>query len=139
MHLAGGEGNVGISDFAEMLRKGAYSSYSYVQPDPVQSGPISQLRKIAGMAEAFGAMFGPHHGKSGVGMLASLHMQCAAPNSGYLEYMYDPGFWNADGFQVGFEAPWPVSRDGYVDAPAVPGLGAPWDRRFFAKHGLQYS
>ncbi|HET8547920.1 MAG TPA: mandelate racemase/muconate lactonizing enzyme family protein [Bryobacteraceae bacterium] len=135
MHLAGGEGNVGLADFAEMLRKQAYS---YVQPDPVQSGPVSQVRKIAAMAEGFGAMFGPHHGKSGVGMLVSLHMQCSAPNSGYLEYMYDPGFWNPEGFQVGFEAPWPVSRDGYVDAPVAPGLGAPWDRRFFAKHGLHH-
>jgi L-alanine-DL-glutamate epimerase-like enolase superfamily enzyme len=135
MHLAGGEGNVGLKDFATMMQKG---SFSYVQPDPVQSGPISVVRKIAALAESFGVPFGPHHGKSGVGMLISLHMQCAAPNSGYLEYMYDPGFWNPEGFQVGFTAPWPVDKAGYVYAPEKPGLGAPWDRGFFNRHKLHF-
>ncbi len=136
MHLAGGEGNVGLGDFARYCRE---RCYSYLQPDPVQSGSLTVVRKIAGMAEAFGIPFGPHHGKSGVGMLASLHMQCAAPNSGYLEYMIDPGFWNPEGFQVGFEAPYPVDKQGFVHAPKGPGLGAPWDRNFFRKHGLTFA
>jgi len=136
MHLAGGEGNVGLNDFREMLAKGAYS---YVQPDPMIGGPVSVIRKIAAMAEAFGAPFGPHHGKSGVGMIINLHMQCAAPNSGYLEYMYDPGYWNPEGFQAGFAAPYPVDRAGYVHAPSKPGLGIEWDKKFFAQHGLHYS
>jgi L-alanine-DL-glutamate epimerase-like enolase superfamily enzyme len=91
------------------------------------------------MGEAFGLPFGPHHGKSGVGMLANLHMQCAAPNSGYLEYMYDPGYWEPAGFQAGFEAPYPVDKQGYVHAPEKPGLGAPWDRKFFAQHKLTFA
>ena len=136
MHLAGAEGDVGLARFRDILAKGAFS---YIQPDPVVSGPISVVRKIAAMAEGFGVKFGPHHGKSGVGMMASLHMQCAAPNSGYLEYMYDPGYWNAEGFQAGFVAPWPVDKQGYVYAPSKPGLGIEWDRRFFAKHGLSYA
>jgi L-alanine-DL-glutamate epimerase-like enolase superfamily enzyme len=135
MHLAGGEGNVGLGDFARYCGE---RCYSYLQPDPVQSGSLTVVRKIAGMAEAFGIPFGPHHGKSGVGMLASLHMQCAAPNSGYLEYMIDPGFWNPEGFQAGFEAPYPVDKQGFVHAPQGPGLGAPWDRGFFKKHGLTF-
>lgn len=135
MHLAGGEGNIGLPDFARYCRQ---ACYSYLQPDPVQSGSLTVLRKIAAMGEAFGMPFGPHHGKSGVGMLASLHMQCAAPNSGYLEYMYDPGFWNAEGFQAGFEAIYPIDKTGYIHAPTKPGLGAPWDRKFFAKHKLTF-
>lgn len=135
MHLAGGEGNVGLEDFRRYC---AERCYSYLQPDPVQSGSLTLVRKIAAMGEAFGMPFGPHHGKSGVGMLASLHMQCAAPNSGYLEYMIDPGFWNPEGFQAGFEAPYPVDKQGFVHAPEQAGLGAPWDRRFFAKHGLTF-
>jgi D-galactarolactone cycloisomerase len=135
MHLAGGEGNVGFSDFVRYCRQ---DCYSYLQPDPVQSGSLTVVRKIAAMAEAFGMPFGPHHGKSGVGMLANLHMQCSAPNSGYLEYMYDPGFWNPEGFQAGFEAPYPVDKQGYIHAPEKPGLGAPWDRKFFQKHKLTF-
>ncbi len=134
LHLAGGEGNVGLEQYREILTKGAYS---YIQPDPVVSGPISVVRKIAHMAEAFGVLFGPHHGKSGVGMMASLHMQCAAGNSGYLEYMYDPGFWNPEGFQAGFARPYPLDREGYVHAPTAPGLGIEWDRDFLRKHQLE--
>ena len=133
MHLAGAEGDVGLERFRQILVAGAFS---YLQPDPMIGGGVSVIRKVAAMAQAFGVLFGPHHGKSGVGMLANLHMQCAAPNSGYLEYMYDPGFWNPQGFQVGFTAPYPVDREGYVHAPQVPGLGAPWSREFFAKHKL---
>jgi L-alanine-DL-glutamate epimerase-like enolase superfamily enzyme len=135
MHLAGAEGDKGLERFREILTKNAFS---YIQPDPISGVPVSETRKIAAMADAFGVLFGPHHGKSGVGMLANLHMQCAAPNSGYLEYMYDPGFWNPDGFQAGFTEPWPVDKEGYCHAPMQPGLGAPWSREFFRKHKLQW-
>lgn len=134
MHLAGGEGNVGLKDFRDILGKGAYS---YVQPDPMIGGGVSVIRKVAAMAEAFGVLFGPHHGKSGVGMMANLHMQCAANNSGYLEYMYDPGFWNPEGFQAGFVRPYPIDKQGYIHTPTLPGLGIEWDRKFFQKYKLQ--
>jgi len=136
LHLAGGEGNIGLADFRTILTKG---SLSYLQPDAMIGGPVSVIRKVAAMAEAFGVRFGPHHGKSGVGMLANLHMQCAAANSGYLEYMYDPGFWNPEGFQAGFAAVYPVDKSGYVHAPSKPGLGIDWDRGFFQKHGLHFA
>lgn len=84
MHLAGAEGDVGLERFRRIL---SAEAFSYLQPDPMIGGGVSVIRKIAALAGAFGVLFGPHHGKSGVGMLADLHMQCAAPNSGYLEYM----------------------------------------------------
>ncbi len=133
MHLAGGEGNTGLGEYRRIFSAG---SYSYVQPDPMTGGPVSVIRKIAAMAEAWGALFGPHHGKSGVGMMANLHMQCAAPNTGYLEYMYDPGYWNPEGFQAGFAEVYPVDKAGYVHAPEKPGLGITWDRAFLRRHGL---
>ncbi len=135
MYLAGGESNIGFAQFREFFRRG---SLSYIQPDPVIAGPISMVRKVAAMAEAFGVKFGPHHGKSGVGMMVNLHMQCAAPNSGFIEYMYDPGYWNPTGFQAGFAEPFPIDAEGYMHAPALPGLGITWDRDFFRKHGLHF-
>jgi L-alanine-DL-glutamate epimerase-like enolase superfamily enzyme len=101
------------------------------------AGPISTVRKIAAGAEAFGVLFGPHHGKSGVGMMANLHMQCAANNSGFLEYPFDPGYWNPEGFQAGFAAPYPIDKSGYMHAPSGPGLGIEWDKRFLQKYRLQ--
>lgn len=135
MHLAGAEGARGLQAFRDRLVKG---SYSYLQPDPMQGGTVSTVRKVAAMAEAFGVKFGPHHGKSGLGMVANLHMQLAAPNSGYLEYMIDPGFWNPEGFQAGFVTPYPVDKEGYMQAPTGPGLGIQWDRKFFQKYGLHF-
>lgn len=134
MHLAGGQTNTG-DDFRQFLLHG---SYSYLQPDPVTGATVSWMRKIAAMAEAFGVLFGPHHGKSGVGLLANIHLHCAVPNSGHLEYMYDPGYWNPEGFQAGFVRPYPVDESGYVHAPSKPGLGADWDRAFFKKYGLHW-
>jgi L-alanine-DL-glutamate epimerase-like enolase superfamily enzyme len=135
MHLAGAEGDKGLARFREILTAGAFT---YIQPDPMVGGGVSIIRKIASLAEAFGVRFGPHHGKSGVGMLVNLHMQCAAPNSGHLEYMYDPGFWNPEGFQAGFSDPYPIDDDGFVRAPTEPGLGAPWSQEFFRKHKLEW-
>ncbi|MHC4682640.1 MAG: enolase C-terminal domain-like protein, partial [Planctomycetota bacterium] len=66
MHLAGAEGDKGLERFREILTKDAFS---YIQPDPISGVPVSETRKIAAMADAFGVLFGPHHGKSGVGML----------------------------------------------------------------------
>lgn len=133
MHLAGGESNIGFAQFNEFFRRDALS---YIQPDPVIGGTVSTIRKIAAMAEAFGVKFGPHHGKSGVGMMANLHMQCAAPNSGFIEYMYDPGYWNPSGFQAGFAEAYPIDDEGYMHAPRLPGLGIEWDLTFLKKHGL---
>ena len=135
MHLAGGESNIGFAQFREFLRR---ESLNYIQPDPVIGGTVSTIRKIAAMAEAFDVKFGPHHGKSGVGMIANLHMQCAAPNSGFIEYMYDPGYWNPAGFQAGFAESYPIDREGYMHAPTLPGLGIGWDPVFFRKHGLEF-
>ncbi len=134
MHLAGAEGDKGLDRFRQILVKGAFS---YIQPDPMIGGGVSVIRKIQGMAEAFGVLFGPHHAKSGVGMMTNLHMQCAASNTGYLEYMYDPGFWNPEGFQAGFAEPYPIDKQGYMHAPNKPGLGIDWDPAFFRKHGLE--
>ena len=56
MHLAGGEGNIGFAQFREILRR---DSLSYIQPDPMIGGPVSVIRKIAAMGEAFGAKVRP--------------------------------------------------------------------------------
>jgi L-alanine-DL-glutamate epimerase-like enolase superfamily enzyme len=137
MHLAGGENNHGgLKEYREVLTKEAYS---YIQPDPIIGGGVSVIRKIAAMGEAFGVLFGPHFGKSGLGTIVNLHIQCAAPNSGYLEFMFDPGYWNSEAFQVGFAAPYLPDKEGYLHAPGNPGVGIEWDRKFFQKYGLHYS
>ncbi len=135
MYLAGGEGNIGIAQFSDVFR---HRALNYIQPDPMIGGPVSVIRKVAAMAEGFGVKFGPHHGKSGVGLMANLHMQCAAPNSGYIEYMYDPGYRNAAGFQAGFAEVVPIDQEGYVHVPNLPGLGIKWDPEFCRKNGLEY-
>ena len=69
-------------------------------------------------------------------MLVALHMQAAPGFRKHLEVMDDPGYWNADGFQVGFKEPIFPEQDGFVRCPQGPGLGAEWDPEWLNEHQL---
>lgn len=130
---AGGEGQVGLEAFRHLVERRVYD---VVQPDPVVSGTASTLLKVGALCEAAGRPVAYHHGKSGVGMMTALHLSAAIPHAPYLEYMDDPGFWNPDGFQVGFKSLVPLDEEGCVRCPSLPGLGIEWDETWLAAHGL---
>jgi galactonate dehydratase len=52
----------------------------YVQPDVVHCGGISEMKKIAVLAETHRIDFAPHNPQSEVSTLASLHVDFTAPN-----------------------------------------------------------
>lgn len=131
--ISGGEGKRGLQQFWQVLQGGLYN---ILQPDPVTSGTPTTLLKVANFADAAGLPVAFHHGKGGVGMLVALHMQAAMGARKYLEVMDDPGYWNPDGFQVGFKEPVFPDADGFVRCPDRPGLGADWDPDWLEKHQL---
>ena len=53
--------------------------------------------------------------------------------------MYDPGYWNADGFQAGFAQTYPIDKEGYMQAPNRPGLGIEMGPAVLQKVGLEYA
>jgi galactonate dehydratase len=74
--LATGERLYSRSDFLPALQAGV----SVVQPDPSHAGGISEVRRIAALAEPFGALFAPHCPLGPIALAASLQVALATPN-----------------------------------------------------------
>jgi galactonate dehydratase len=111
--------------FAELC---ARHLVSYVQPDVVHCGGISEMRKIAAIAEAHFIDCAPHNPQSWVSTFASLHVDAATPNCVIQEHIAGPA-WQADLFRT----EWRV-EDGYAALPDRPGLGLDFDEEEAARH-----
>jgi galactonate dehydratase len=100
-----------------------------IMPDVVHVGGISEMRKIAALAESFRVDVSPHNPQSEVSTLASLHVCACTPNCTILEVGsgQDP-FWN-DLFYGGL---FRIER-GYAPLPEKPGLGIDLDEKVAAK------
>lgn len=90
-----------------------------IQPDTGRAGGITQMRKIAAMAEPHGIMLAPHSGSLGpVAEFAALHVMATVPNALLLERIeFDwPGR---------YEVVTPVLKveSGCLPIPTAPGLG----------------
>jgi galactonate dehydratase len=90
-----------------------------IQPDTGRAGGITQMRKIAALAEAHFITMAPHSGSLGpVAEYAALHLLAAIPNALILERIEDDV---AVRNQV--IDPLPEVIDGYILVPDRPGLG----------------
>ena len=97
-----------------------------IQPDTGRAGGISQMKKIAAMAEAHHIMMAPHSGSLGpVAEYAALHVLAAIPNALILERIEDD--WEGRARTV---VPNPVQKDGFLTVPSAPGLGVDIDEDF---------
>jgi L-alanine-DL-glutamate epimerase-like enolase superfamily enzyme len=121
--IAGGEKNQGLHEFRWLIERGVYD---IIQPDPAMSEGVSQLRKVAAMAEMHHLEFVPHHGMSGLGLAAALNLACTVPCQTWLEVMYEPTTRTIECYQqLGgiIESKIWIDSEGYVTAPERPGLG----------------
>ncbi len=97
-----------------------------VQPDTGRAGGITQMKKIAAMAEAHHIMMAPHSGSLGpVAEYAALHVMAAIPNALILERIEDD--WAGRAQTV---VPHPVQENGFLKVPDAPGLGVDIDEEF---------
>jgi galactonate dehydratase len=94
-----------------------------VQPDAANCYGISEMHRIANMAETYGIGYAPHNPNGPVQAQASLHLAAAAQNFIILEHRHDMIA------QMGaFASISPQSRgDGWADLPTEPGLGIELD------------
>jgi galactonate dehydratase len=101
-----------------------------IQPDTGRAGGITQMRKIAAMAEAHFISMAPHSGSLGpVGEYAALHILAAIPNALILERVeHDVAVRDK------VIAPAPQVVDGHIRVPDRPGLGVEIDKRVIAEH-----
>src|SRR5215472_6919206 len=76
--VAGGECEFTRWGFREVLTRRAID---ILQPDTCAAGGISECKKIADMATAFGVRYVPHVWGTGVGLAASLQLIAALPDN----------------------------------------------------------
>ncbi len=118
--IATGERLYSRWDFRPALDSGV----AVVQPDVSHAGGISELRRIAALAEAYDVSVAPHCPLGPIALAASLQVDFAVPNlliqeqslgihynqgSDLLDYLVDPAVF--------------AYADGYVARPTGPGLG----------------
>ena len=99
--------------FREVLEKQAAA---YLQPDISHAGGITELKKIANMAEVYYAQMMPHCAIGPVAFSASLQVDAVCPNF-LIQEQIDQGL--GGGL---FQEDWQVV-DGHIALPTKPGLG----------------
>ena len=98
--------------FREILEKGAAM---ILQPDVNYAGGITELKVIAGMAEAYYAPIAPHNPNGPCSLAASLQVAGCVPNFLVQE--------RGDREHELLAEPLPPVKDGYRPLPKGPGLG----------------
>lgn len=114
--LAAGERVAKLWDGARLITG---SCVDVVQPDTGRFGGLSQMRKLAAVAEAHGVTVAPHAGTLGpVAEFAALHLMATLPNALILERFGEdwPG-------RAEVVTATPELRDGGLVVPDGPGLG----------------
>jgi L-alanine-DL-glutamate epimerase-like enolase superfamily enzyme len=118
--IAGGENNRGLHEFRWMIERDVYD---IIQPDALIGVSITELRKVAVLAETHHKLVVPHHGMDGFGFLAHLHACAALPNTPYVEMFHEPPGYPTQVFQAALAEPLLPDGNGDILLPQRPGLG----------------
>lgn len=111
--IATGERLLTRWQFREVFEKNAVA---YIQPDISHTGGITELKKIANMAEVYYMHILPHCAIGPVAFTASMHVDAVVPNF-LAQEQIDKGL--GDGLLVDPL----IVKDGYIELPTKPGLG----------------
>jgi galactonate dehydratase len=101
--------------FREVLEKHAAT---ILQPDLCHAGGITEVRLIAGLAEAYYATIAPHNPLGPISLAAGVQMAASIPN-----FLCQEQVSLGEGY---LKQPF-VLRQGYLDLPTGPGLGIELD------------
>jgi galactonate dehydratase len=124
--IATGERLYSRWDFRPILSSGV----AVVQPDLSHAGGISEVRRIAAMAEAYDVALAPHCPLGPIALAASLQVGFATPN--YLIQEQSIGLHYGEGFDLLdylVDRSVLTHRDGFIDRLDRPGLGIEIDER----------
>jgi len=114
--IATGEGLFTRYEFAALLeRKGA----AIIQPDVMHAGGITEIRKIANLAETYGVEVAPHQCSGPIGHVASLNAMSVCRN--FLVQEWESA--DDDLYVELTDGKYPVQKAGTVALPEGPGLG----------------
>ena len=116
---AAGENYGTAWEFRRAFEAGAID---YAQPSVTKIGGVTELRRVAALAETFGVTVVPHSAYFGPGLLASIHCIAAMPGDTLVERFYCDFARNPLGDAIN-----PVN--GRISVPQGPGLGVDPDPR----------
>ena len=129
--IATGERLVGCHAFRELLGKRACS---VLQPDITHCGGLTEVRRIAALAEAHRVSLAPHNPQGPVSTAASLELGFATPSYIICEAVHQDVPWRGDVVKEGFI----VEKKGrIVRANRKPGLGIELDEAENKKHPFE--
>lgn len=125
--LAAGERHATIFGQRQLIEE---ELVDVIQPDTGRAGGLTQMKKIAAMAEAHHIMVAPHSGSLGpVAEYAALHLLAAIPNALILERIEDD--WAERRNVI---VPYPQQEGGFITVPDTPGLGCDIDEALVASY-----
>jgi galactonate dehydratase len=127
--LATGERLVGRQQFKPVLDARAVA---VIQPDVCHCGGLSELKKIAAMAESYGVSVAPHNPLGPVATAYNLHFAASTPNWLIQEQMRGAAPW----WDEVVTAPLTI-ENGHAALPAGAGLGLAVDERAAARHPFE--
>ena len=122
--LAAGERDRTIWGILPYLAEGVLD---IVQPDCGYTGGITQMKKIATLAEAYYTPLAPHCTQSYLGMTASFHVTASVPLF-LIHESYD-----SELFGKFIHPHWKKDKAGYVSLPEGTGLGVDIDEKTMSK------
>jgi galactonate dehydratase len=104
-----------------------HQAIDILQPDVGHTGGISQVNKIAALAECFQVPLAPHNTCSYLGLTASLHVSASVPL-----FLIQEGYDSILPAGV-VRKSWEIDKDGYASLPQGPGLGVEVDEGAMAR------
>lgn len=128
--LATGERDRTIWEVREILEA---QVIDILQPDCGHGGGISQMKKVAALAEAHHVPLAPHCTMSYLGLTASLHVAASIPF-----FLIHEGYSNILPEGIAHKT-WEMDDDGYVSLPEGPGLGVEIDEQRAIEYGQESS
>jgi len=129
--LATGERDRTIWGVLPYLQEGCID---ILQPDCNHTGGISQMKKIATLAEAYHVPIAPHCTATFLGIAASLHVASSVPFLLIHEFYPQNAGFNVPGLtRMAYE----LDKDGYIGLPPGPGLGVEVDEKLLQQESLK--
>ena len=126
--IATGERLLSRWEFREVFEKQAVA---FIQPDCSHAGGITELKKIANMAEVYYIHVLPHCAIGPIAFTACMHVDAVIPNF-LAQEQIDQGL--GEGI---FKEPWKV-ENGHIELPKNPGLGFEIDEQVMELNVGQY-
>ena len=103
----------------------------FIMPDVTWTGGISELKKIATLAEAYYIPVSPHDASGPLNVLAGAHVMMTVPNFYKLETIRS----RMTSYDVFIDTPLDT-RDGHLHLPARPGLGVEMNLDYLRAHAV---